>query len=324
MYKMIVVDDEYLVRTGITETIDWNKYDIEIVDTAQNGKVGLEKIELHHPDIIISDIKMPVMNGLQLVEALYERNYDGIIIMLSGYNDFEYAKGTLERGVFKYLLKPIDNDELIDIVVKAREKLKKRRVMDMYISDIHVSIPIIKNKLADDVFHGVSDGEIKQKFALYDMPLLEKGIVIYCKADVSTAGNESESEENVEKALSIIREEIVSLLSNHRMFYSTGQIRVAFATDFVDVDALEKKLTETLRNYEKLSNVVLSIGLSGQFGRFEDIHSAFGTAKFIASNKLYAINSVYIADQAKENLKMYKDTWWTQCSISRSTTATTS
>ena len=179
MYKMIVVDDEYLVRTGITETIDWNKYDIEIVDTAQNGKVGLEKIELHHPDIIISDIKMPVMDGLQLVEALYERNYDGIIIMLSGYNDFDYAKGTLERGVFKYLLKPIDNDELIDIVVKAREKLKKRRVMDMYISDIHVSIPIIKNKLADDVFHGVSDGEIKQKFALYDMPLLEKGIVIY-------------------------------------------------------------------------------------------------------------------------------------------------
>ena len=76
MYKMIVVDDEYLVRTGITETIDWNKYDIEIVDTAQNGKVGLEKIELHHPDIIISDIKMPVMDGLQLVEALYERNYD--------------------------------------------------------------------------------------------------------------------------------------------------------------------------------------------------------------------------------------------------------
>lgn len=112
----------------------------------------------------------------------------------------------------------------------------------MYISDIHVSIPIIKNKLADDVFHGVSDGEIKQKFALYDMPLLEKGIVIYCKADVSTAGNESESEENVEKALSIIREEIVSLLSNHRMFYSAGQIRVAFATDFVDVDALEKSL----------------------------------------------------------------------------------
>ena len=53
--------------------------------------------------------------------------------------------------------------------------------MDMYISDIHVSIPIIKNKLADDVFHGVSDGGIKQKFALYDMPLLEKGIVIYAR-----------------------------------------------------------------------------------------------------------------------------------------------
>lgn len=120
MYKMLLVDDEYLVRKGISETIDWNSYDIEIVATAVNGQDGLEKVETYHPDIIVSDIKMPVLDGMGLVSTLYDKNYDGIIIMLSGYNEFEYAKTTLEKGVFKYLLKPIDNDELVSVVVSAK------------------------------------------------------------------------------------------------------------------------------------------------------------------------------------------------------------
>ncbi|MGN1040350.1 MAG: response regulator, partial [Candidatus Fimimonas sp.] len=117
MYKMMIVDDEYLVRLGISETIDWASYGVEIVDTAVNGKEGLEKILQQKPDVVISDIKMPVMDGTQLVKALNEQNYDGIVVILSGYNDFQYAKDTLEMGVFKYVLKPIDNDELVQTVL---------------------------------------------------------------------------------------------------------------------------------------------------------------------------------------------------------------
>ena len=154
MYKMLIVDDEYIVRMGISETIEWNNYDIEIVGTAVNGLDALNKIEELKPDIIISDIKMPQMDGIALAGALYDKNYDGIIIILSGYNDFEYAKGTLEKGVFKYLLKPIDNDELVEVVLKAKEKLIKRRKMDMFLSDFDVGIPIIKNSIVDSIFHG--------------------------------------------------------------------------------------------------------------------------------------------------------------------------
>ena len=107
MYKMIVVDDEYIVRLGITETVDWNEHGIEVVATAVNGKDGLEKIRELNPDVVISDVKMPVMNGVEMVKTLHEENFDGMMIMLSGYNDFEYAKNALEAGVFRYLLKPI-------------------------------------------------------------------------------------------------------------------------------------------------------------------------------------------------------------------------
>lgn len=176
MYKMLVVDDEYLARIGIKETIDWASHGITIVDTAVNGKDGLEKIERYQPDIIVSDIKMPVMDGTELVAALYERSYDGIIIMLSGYNDFEYAKATLEKGVFKYLLKPVDNDELVSVVLQAVDKLNKQRKIEKYISDFSTGIPVIKSRIVDSLFHGEYDeADIREKMALYDLPIIEWG-----------------------------------------------------------------------------------------------------------------------------------------------------
>lgn len=304
---MLVIDDEYLARTGICETIDWEQYGITVVATAVNGKDGLEKIEQHKPDIIISDVKMPIMDGTQLVSALYEQNYDGIIIMLSGYNDFEYAKKTYEKEVFRYLLKPIDNDELVSVVIKAKEKLAKRRKMDMFLSDFDRGIPIIKNSISDSIFHGcVIDDELKQKMELYDMPFINRGIVVYCKADFSTAGNEQESEQNVRNALAIVQKGVLSVLSNHKVFYASTERRVAFCTDFADVDALEKSLVQLLRDYEKQCSVVVSIGISDVFDGMDQISAAFGTAKFIASNRLYSVNSVYVADEVLENSKMYK------------------
>lgn len=83
MYKMIVVDDEYLVRLGITETVDWKEQGVEVVATAVNGKDGLEKIRALNPDVVISDVKMPVMSGVEMVKTLHEENFDGMTIMLS-------------------------------------------------------------------------------------------------------------------------------------------------------------------------------------------------------------------------------------------------
>ena len=121
MLKLMIVDDEYLVRVGLRETIDWASIGFEVVAEATNGKEALEKIHQLHPDIVISDVKMPIMDGVQLVAALQDDHFDGKVLILSGYNDFDYAKTSFENGLFRYLLKPLDNAELIAAVVEAGE-----------------------------------------------------------------------------------------------------------------------------------------------------------------------------------------------------------
>ena len=280
MYKMIVVDDEYLVRLGITETVDWKEQGVEVVATAVNGKDGLEKIRALNPDVVISDVKMPVMSGVEMVKTLHEENFDGMTIMLSGYNDFEYAKSALEAGVFRYLLKPIDNEELIATVKTACEKLEKKRKQERLLADVDISLPVIKQKLVDDIFHGEIDDSVYSKLAL-------------------------DTDEKVGKALAVLQKGVLDMLGDHETIYSRTGKRVAFATDVKEVDLLEGKLREVLRAYEKQSKILVSIGISKVFESVPEISTAFGTAKFLAYNKLFAsINSVNVPSD--ENTKTYK------------------
>lgn len=303
MYKMIVVDDEYLVRLGITETVDWKEQGVEVVATAVNGKDGLEKIRALNPDVVISDVKMPVMSGVEMVKTLHEENFDGMTIMLSGYNDFEYAKSALEAGVFRYLLKPIDNEELIATVKTACEKLEKRRKQERLLADVDISLPVIKQKLVDDIFHGEIDDSVYSKLALYDLPIIDKGVVVYCKADVST--DDVDTDEKVGKALAALQKGVLDMLGDHETIYSRTGKRVAFATDVKEVDLLEGKLREVLRAYEKQSKILVSIGISKVFESVPEISTSFGTAKFLAYNKLFAsINSVNVPSD--EDTKTYK------------------
>jgi two-component system response regulator YesN len=109
--KILVVDDEYLLRQGIKHLVDWHKEGFEIVGEASNGKEALSLIETLKPHIVITDIVMPVMDGLELVRYIKE-NYPEIqIVILSGYSDFNYVKGTFKLGVNDYILKPKLNPE---------------------------------------------------------------------------------------------------------------------------------------------------------------------------------------------------------------------
>lgn len=127
MIKVLVVDDEYHVGMGIQQTIAWKDYDIEIVDIAYDGEEGLEMAIEYKPDIIITDIRMPIMDGLQMIEHIREQAIQTKFIVLSGYDEFEYAKTALNRGVSSYLLKPVENKELIIQVTQLAEQIKQEK-----------------------------------------------------------------------------------------------------------------------------------------------------------------------------------------------------
>lgn len=126
MIKIVFIDDEFLIIEGLKRIIEWEKYNIEIVGTAQNSVDALEIIRNKKPDIVITDIKMRGTDGLELINNAINLGYDGYTIILSGYQEFEYARRAIDNKVYKYLLKPIDVDELkntIEEIVKLiREK----------------------------------------------------------------------------------------------------------------------------------------------------------------------------------------------------------
>lgn len=112
MYKVVVVDDEEIIREGLKTLIPWSEYGCEIVAIAEDGAMGAQIIDKYSPDILFTDIRMPDMDGLEMVKKIKE-NHPGIqITVITGFRDFEYAQKAIHLGVCRFLLKPTKMDEL--------------------------------------------------------------------------------------------------------------------------------------------------------------------------------------------------------------------
>jgi len=131
----MLVDDEAIVRRGIREGIDWSQHGVEIVGEEGNGEAALASILKINPDIVITDIRMPRMDGLKLTENLRELMPHVKIVIISGYEDFTYAKQALKMGVKEYISKPISSEEIIAIVTRLRDEIEFERNNQRRIED---------------------------------------------------------------------------------------------------------------------------------------------------------------------------------------------
>lgn len=122
--NMLIVDDELHIREGLKNCIDWNCYGIDEVEAARSGAEALELTARQHYDLIITDIKMPKMDGLELTREILRVNPEAKIILLTGYAEFEYARQAIRMGVVSYLLKPVDIEELTSLIEGLTAKSK--------------------------------------------------------------------------------------------------------------------------------------------------------------------------------------------------------
>lgn len=134
--KVMIIDDEYLIRNLIKNCIDWNEIGIEIVAEASNAVEALNLINKEKPDIILTDINMPITDGLDMSKWILEKYPDIKVIVITGYGDFEYAKRSIKLGISDFILKPIDEDELRNSVLKLKseilnEYLKKKEYINI-------------------------------------------------------------------------------------------------------------------------------------------------------------------------------------------------
>ncbi len=112
VYSIMIVEDEYLVRQGISSLVDFETFDMEVMDEAENGLDAWEKIQLAQPDIVLTDINMPHISGIKLAQLVKEQYPSVHIIFLTGYDDFDYALSAVKLGADDYLLKPFSREDV--------------------------------------------------------------------------------------------------------------------------------------------------------------------------------------------------------------------
>ncbi|HEX7056132.1 MAG TPA: response regulator [Bacilli bacterium] len=128
MNKVILVDDEVFARQGLGNLIDWEQCGFTICGEAGNGEEALQLIELNAPNLVLTDIRMPEMDGLKLIQKVRENGNDKIkFIIVSGYNDFKYAQQAIKFGVHDFILKPIDEEELVKALNNLNEQIEKEK-----------------------------------------------------------------------------------------------------------------------------------------------------------------------------------------------------
>lgn len=180
MIKVFLVEDETVIREGIRDKIPWEQYGYELVGEASDGEMALPLIRKYRPELLITDIKMPFMDGLSLSKIVSEEFPNTKIVIISGYDDFEYARQAIEVGVEQYLLKPITRLKLSKVLVELKEKIEQSQELQdyqmQYRSEIHEYEQFSRRHFFEMVFEGEwSASEIYEEAAKLELDIAASG-----------------------------------------------------------------------------------------------------------------------------------------------------
>ncbi|MGQ8870739.1 response regulator [Paenibacillus sp. TSA_86.1] len=157
MYRVLLVDDEEDVREGLVVEVDWEALDLRITGLAENGREALEMAERVEPDIVITDISMPFMDGLELARRLRERNPLVKVVILTGYDEFDYARQAVSLSVDEYLLKPFSAGHLTELLTRIRAQMEaeiaEREDVQQLREHYRTSMPLLQADLIATLLH---------------------------------------------------------------------------------------------------------------------------------------------------------------------------
>ena len=270
-YKILIVDNEYLVRRGLRETVDWSVLDAEIVAECENGRQAIAEVERCRPDLIISDVRMPVMDGLAMAEKLAEMNFDGAVIFYSGYSDFEYVRKAMEYGVSGYVLKPEENDLLTRKAAETIAVLEERRKKSNALQSLSSGAAYIKEIYFRKLEEGVDDRSLRDQLSVLNISLPRSGTVLYGKAL-----------RMLDAAFEELYRALLRALDNFKAVGDCSREKFIIVTGLTDADAL-RECAERLYGECGKNASFACVGLSGAFGADADLCTAAAQAKAAAS-----------------------------------------
>ena len=296
-FSVVIAEDEKLIRNGILNSIKWQSFNAEVVGMAKNGAEAMKLIQEKTPDILLTDIKMAGGNGLELIRNTKMYAPDIKVVIISGYNSFEYAQQAIKLGVKDYILKPIEIEKLQNIVEKLIEEIKQERFDRNDIMKLenfyNENRQILLNEFFRELLFGViSEHELEKKLPLYGFEKQNElyfPMILYTeiKNPIEWASLKSELTIVVEPILKKWKLQIESLfLMPNEIFYT--DITFVLSTTLSGHD-LNRLLPEIKSAVEHLTEVtLLALGIGEISGNLADLSFSYQKAK---THALYSMIS---------------------------------
>jgi len=306
MYNVMIVDDEPLILRGMHSILEWNRYGLRIASEASSGEEAVERFLESPVDIVITDIRMPGISGLELIETIRSVDPNVKFIVLSGYEDFQYVKEGIRFGIENYLLKPIDVDELaatVEGTVRKLEQEGKRRIR----SEEEKSI--LRNNLLIRWMNGtIPLTELKQRADVADIPLGHRSyaVAVGMLQPADTVGDNLTFEAREEMAAGLfgdVREMAPELLPNYRVLGFVdleGDLVFLFSDpeSRLEPSVLHRELEAIHRAVRERWHVDLRFSIGSTADGYADVSANYRKAKQLQSESLLNGGS-FIVDGAQ-------------------------
>lgn len=290
-YKVFLVEDEVTTREGIRDNVDWQSVGFELCGEAPDGEIALPQIEIAQPDVLITDIKMPFMDGLQLCRIIRQHWAWMKIIIISGYNDFQYAQSAIQLGVSEYVLKPVSVQDLQTILTRMALILDQEKVERAHLKQLSRQVQdTLQLQREKFLLRLLTGGEsaisaIEQGEEL-GLNLLAPYYQIYFLSVHSPDGSRPlpyESAQQVENA-------ITDIINGNPWVYLTrvglGQFVLLFKAESLDqIEQESAFLTNLVReDIEKSTNCRVTLGAGSPQRRLGDLYHSFAQAWMLAES----------------------------------------
>lgn len=256
MYKVFLVDDEAIIRKGVKSIINWEELGCTVIGEASDGLEGMKKMEEMKPDIIVTDIRMPGVDGLDMIQDTKAVIPKSKIIILTGYRDFEYLQRAIKLGAFEYLLKPSKIEDITAVVRRAIHELQEDKAKQEEIESLKKSlqekIPLIKQKLIYDLLFNINQKSSRLKS---EMELCNFKVDKFVLSVVDIDKNENTQDDNLMYQQGIINAFLdVYSDSFNTEFFILSEHRIVFIVQCNDL--LQDFQAEVTNKLDELKEII--------------------------------------------------------------------
>lgn len=276
MIRMVIADDEPIIRDGLQNSFPWHEYGIEIVGTAPDGQAAFHLCRQMRPDILFTDIRMPLMDGLELIQQVREESPDIKFIIISGMQDFAYAKTAIELNVEGYVLKPVKLPELREIVQRTVKNIELERSRESTIQrfreNLIADMPLLREHfLRQLLFSSTLDKQTApEKFRYFSLPF---SAADKCQVCVLQIDNYAETLSRLFNddhlllnygVLNIINELVAANCKGIAFLNTDNEYVLILGRSEGPVDAIEALMAHVLSSLTQYFKIQVSVGIGGE------------------------------------------------------------